>query len=253
MNPSLIAILLLALTFFSAGIAIGGYFFSFKKPANLPRPTPPPDLPAADSLTPPAARPVSHPDLQEIVRLFRHRPTHKLIAEINGQARAAGQPLTPEQHSSLSLAIVDLADWLGTPLNSPAAPPATTAPASPTSPPTTANTPPTTSNASAAPVLEPPSTNPLQALRALNNLRASASQGGVASLAGRINIVLQELLDQSELRDSIIEMRDAPGGGAAFYVRGASYEFMDQIPDPAVQALFQRAIQEWERRNARDL
>ncbi len=245
MTSTLFFVLFIGIIFFSAGIAIGGYFFSFKKQPNTRRPTPNAGLPPAESLTLPAARPVSHPDLQEIVRLFRHRPTRKLIAEFNGKARAAGQPLTPEQRSDLSLAMVDIADWLGAPLSqAPPAPASVSAPASPVAP--------TAPGPDAAPVLEPPSTNPIQALRALNNLRSNPSHSGVTSLAGRINIVLQELLEESELRGSIIEMRDAPGGGAAFYVRGTSYEFMDQIPDPAIRVLFQRAVQEWERRNTRD-
>lgn len=239
MNTTFLAGLFLALTFFSAGLAIGGYFFSFRK-AKDPRPAPPPPeaVPAPGALpetelplSVPPARPVNHPDLQEVVRLFRHAPSGKLLADFGGKVRAAGQALSSEQHTTLTLAAADLAEWLETPsLPRPVA-------GAPLGGPATATPP-------------PPSANPMEAWRALNAQRAQPGTPAPTSLAGRIDVVLQELLALSELRGADIEMRDAPGGGAAFYVHGRSYEFMDQIPDPAVQALFQQAIREWERRNA---
>ncbi|TAK11823.1 MAG: hypothetical protein EPO32_11190 [Anaerolineae bacterium] len=263
MSVTFIFGLFLAITFFSAGIAIGGTFFSFRKKDNPPAASPsdsglqPAELPgparAAEpepNLSAPAAAPPPHPDLNSLARLYRHGPSGRLLVDFNGQMRAIGQDLSAEQHTALSLLMLDISDWLG-------APPPTPADLPPAAPPAEPVQPPASSTPAAAgpqtPTLKPPSTNPVEALRAMNAQRAQSVGQAPAptTLAGRINVVLQELLEESELRREKIEIRDALSGGVLFVVSGQSYEFIDQVPPGPARDLIQTAIKEWELRNER--
>jgi nucleoid-associated protein YgaU len=234
MSATFVFGLFIAITFFAAGIAIGGFFFSFRKKGQDAN-----DRPETAPLELPPAGASPHADLDLALRVFRHRPSGKLVADIQGVARASGQNLTPEQKAGLSQIAAELGAWAGRPA-APPAPPAAPAAAQPA---------PTAEKGKPGEV-KPPSTNPFDALRALNTQRARAVGTGVpASLAGRINAVLQELLADSDLRGADIELRDALSGGVSFFVRGKAFEFIDQIPDESVRALIQKAIKEWETRS----
>lgn len=259
MSSTFVFGLFIAVTFFSAGIAIGGTFFSFRKkderPASLsenrpaPSASPAPAEPAsAETLTPPPAGPAPHPDLQSVARFFRHGPSGKLLVDFNGHMRAMGQALSTEQHTALSLVMLDITDWLGAPPPAPVPPPP--APLTPQSS-GTAGTP--NAEKSGPARLTPPSTNPVEALRAMNAQRAqSVGQAPAPStLAGRINAVLQELLENSPLRREKIEIRDAASGGVQFVVGSERYEYIDQVPPGPARDLIQSAIKEWETRNER--
>ncbi|MBI3158110.1 MAG: hypothetical protein HYZ26_00740 [Chloroflexi bacterium] len=243
MSATFVFGLFIAITFFAAGVAVGGFFFSFRKKGSAggqPLETAAPQSGETPAVLPPAG-PSPHADLDLALRVFRHRPSGKLVADINGVARASGQNLTAEQKTTLKQVAAELAAWVGLP---PApAPPAAPA-AAPAAQPASAK--------EKGGEFKPPSTNPFDALRALNAQRAQAVQPAVpATLAGRINAVLQELLADSDLRGAEMELRDALSGGVSFFVRGKSYEFIDQIPDEAARTLIQKAIKEWETRNER--
>lgn len=129
------------------------------------------------------------------------------------------QSLTPDQRSRLIALLTSMRPWLegSPPASTPQAAPSTTAR------PAVAATP----QPSAATENEPPPET--------------------LSLARQIDRILQKRLAGTPLAARGIRIRDLLSGGVEFIVDGKSYNMVDEIPDPQVQAVIRAAISAWER------
>lgn len=71
----------------------------------------------------------------------------------------------------------------------------------------------------------------------------------VIDLAREIGEIMEEMQARSpELASRSIRLRNAAGGGVHIVVDGIVYPTVEEVPEPAIQALIRAATQEWERR-----
>lgn len=71
----------------------------------------------------------------------------------------------------------------------------------------------------------------------------------VIDLAREIGEIVQEMQARSpELASRSIRLRNAAGGGVHIVVDGIVYATVEEVPEPAIQALIRAATKEWERR-----
>jgi len=100
----------------------------------------------------------------------------------------------------------------------------------------------------AIPVATPASTNissqPLSIRTSADELEYSR-----LDMAGQINWILQKKLENHPLRARKIRLEGALTGGVHFYIGEQSYEYVDEIPDPEIKALFKEASAEWEKKS----
>lgn len=69
------------------------------------------------------------------------------------------------------------------------------------------------------------------------------------NLAKEIEEIAQELQAQiPALAHTTLRLQNAPGGGVIFFVNEQLYQNLEDIPDPAVQALIRAATRQWEKR-----
>lgn len=87
------------------------------------------------------------------------------------------------------------------------------------------------------------------------NVLARAFQGEVKtpqappkSIAGQIDEILQEMLEESPLNASAIRLLELPGKGMVVMVGLDQYDGVDAVPDPEIRNLIRAAVAEWERR-----
>lgn len=69
------------------------------------------------------------------------------------------------------------------------------------------------------------------------------------NMAGQINWILQKNLEDHPLKARNIRLENALTGGVVFRIGDESYEYVDEIPYPEIQALFKEASAEWEKRS----
>lgn len=71
----------------------------------------------------------------------------------------------------------------------------------------------------------------------------------VIDLAREIGEIMEEMQTRSpELASRSIRLRNAAGGGVHIVVDGIVYATVEDVPEPAIQALIRAATKEWERR-----
>jgi len=69
------------------------------------------------------------------------------------------------------------------------------------------------------------------------------------NLAKEIEEIAKELQAQvPALAHTTLRLQNAPGGGVIFFVNEQLYQNLEDIPDPAVQALIRAATRQWEKR-----
>jgi len=100
---------------------------------------------------------------------------------------------------------------------------------------TTAGLPPVSSAAWREPGLSRPSTAPVFIPQ--------------INLAKEIEEIMKDLQAQvPALAHTTLRLQNAPGGGVIFFVNEQLYQNLEDIPDPAVQALIRAATRQWEKR-----
>jgi len=139
-----------------------------------------------------------------------------ICLEMGGQKIEGKEALRPEQRRRLVNLLLDLRPWLE---------------AGPATPGKTIQERPLQSPAPPAPE------------------KASAQTPAVApaSIVAQIDGVLQAKLIGTPLAGSGIRLQESPGGGIAIYVGLKTYQGINDIPDPEIQAIIRQAIAEWER------
>ncbi|RME89710.1 MAG: hypothetical protein D6770_03880 [Anaerolineae bacterium] len=70
-----------------------------------------------------------------------------------------------------------------------------------------------------------------------------------SSIIEQIDDILQAKLARSPLAGRGIRLVEAPDGSVHIWVAQNLYKAIDEIPDPAIQAIIREAIAEWERRS----
>ena len=96
--------------------------------------------------------------------------------------------------------------------------------------------------------LEKVSPNPLEALvRSVQSSNVKEAPKNM-SMAEEIDEILQEMLNQSELRGRIIRLRSLPDQSVEVIVDGAKYGGVAEVSDSAARALIQNAVAAWQHR-----
>jgi len=70
----------------------------------------------------------------------------------------------------------------------------------------------------------------------------------VLSMVQQIDEILQLKLANSPLANKGIRLQEAPGGGVIVMVGLNKYEGVSDVPDPAIKAILQAAVAEWEKK-----
>ena len=181
----------------------------------------------------PAAPPAAAPGLLDVAHLWRHEDSKQLVAQIDNQYIDHGEELTSDQHALLSLALLDLGDWVGL--------------------------------ESRMQVVEElqeeedkeeekeaaPFFSPIDMLK-----KAVTSDVYLPledmSLAEQIDPILQNLLDESPLRDRGISLMEMEGRGMVVNVGLDLYDNVGDVPDEEIRALIHKAVAVWEKRSTRE-
>ena len=175
--------------------------------------------------------------------------------EIDGQPVPL-ETLTAEQRQRLVAIIVQIRPWIdGKKIAPPPAPvpthPAASAPVSapppaPVSPQPVSPQPVSASTSAETP--SPPTINPLRGWRSMlaNEVKVPESPSKV-SIISMIDAILQQKLQNSPLANQKIKMEEGPMGEVLVHVGALRYSGLDNVPDAAIRALIQEAIDEFNR------
>jgi hypothetical protein len=68
------------------------------------------------------------------------------------------------------------------------------------------------------------------------------------SIVGQINLILQEKLASSPLKQRGISLSQSPEGGVLVTVGASQFAGVDEVPDAEVKAMIRAAIAEWEKK-----
>jgi hypothetical protein len=179
-------------------------------------------------------------------------PTGTWSLEIDGKPVPL-ETLTAEQRQRLVAIIVQIRPWIdGKKIAPPSAPvpaphPASAPPPAPVSVvPPSSSAYPVATDTSLPPM--PPSINPLRGLRSMlaNEVKVPESLSTI-SIIGMIDAILQQKLQNSPLADKKIKMEEGPRGEVLVHVGAQRYSGLDTVPDAAIRALIQEAIDEFNR------
>jgi hypothetical protein len=196
---------------------------------------------------PPAAGPpqVYIPAALEIpedsVVLWHDRKKKKLFAKVEKDVVDLDNDLSKHQHGALSMLLVDLQDRVGLSATLKAAISEGTDQAYAEKE--------KKDKQAITPMEEPlktPSFNPLRSF--LDYVRADVPklEEKPDSIPTQINTILQELLENTPLKDKGISVGDWPNRGVVFIVGIDVYDSIDQIPDESIQQVIRLAVKKWE-------
>mgnify|MGYP001024833955 FL=1 len=201
-------------------------------PLSEAAPAPTPPRPESETTPTPASQPgppnspvdasTAPPEADEVLRVWRDRDTGALIVEIDGQRFLASDP---PPGSELERRFASVVRDLG------AAVPRADAPAPPAERPAARGGSPLRQIGRVAlgqPLAEPPAT-------------------GERSIADQIEDLLQErLARQPEFNGRSIHVRPSLQGGVNIVVDNRQYEGIGDVDEPAVRALLEDVVREWE-------
>ena len=174
------------------------------------------------------------PGLLDVAHLWRHEESKQMVAQIENQYINHGDDLTSDQHALLSLALLDLGDWVGL-----------------------------ESRMQAVEDLQVENENELEDKTApaffspIDMLKKAVTSDvflplAETSLAEQIDPILQSLLDESPLRGRGISLMDIEGRGMVVNVGLDMYDAVGDVPDEEIRTLIQKAVAVWERRATGD-
>jgi hypothetical protein len=178
--------------------------------------------------------------LMDVIHLWRDSKTKRLVAEIDGELYKRGTFLNQEQFTRLSLASVEMQDWVGIEGR-----------------------------------VDPPDAADLVAHRmavmpeeieeeedTLEFLPVELIKKGMAadvyipedstSISGQINTILQTLLADSPLAHRAVRLMDIEGRGMVVLVGLDMYDGVEDVPDDNIRIIIRQAVAEWEQKKDED-
>ncbi len=155
------------------------------------------------------------------------KPAGGLKIQLDGDMLLNREDLQPEQRKRLIGLVVGLRPWLEDSKEKVAAPPAR----------------PASQQVEPQPVSVSPTAAPVPA-----SVEVPTGEVDYAklSMVQQIDRVLQRNLSGHPLQAKGIRVQESITGGVNFYIGLSRYEFIDEIPDPAIREVIQQAITDWE-------
>ncbi|MBW8011783.1 MAG: hypothetical protein FVQ83_11170 [Chloroflexi bacterium] len=189
----------------------------------------------------PLPEPKIHPGLREIAKIWRRDITKELVAEIEETQLTKGNQLDSEQQAVLSMLLVDLQDWVGLEKRM-----------------ETKKTSTRTSSQEEFHEVEDPLDQIKEGLSRYNPFVfvKKAVQAGVVppdnlvSLSDQIDEIVQEMLEDSPLKERGIRLMEIEGRGMVFVIGLDMYDEVEDIPEEEVRVLIKSAVKEWEKRTS---
>jgi len=180
---------------------------------------------------------------------------NQLRLDMDGQRVDTSAPLAPAQRKRLIDLLTLIRPILEGGQSTQAAPqPAPVSPAVFTSMPTPVS-PPAISSAPIRPAEKAlvtnsaqPKVEPVPARISLIPKKKTETPAAALSMVQQIDEILQLKLADTPLARQGIKIQDAPGGGVMVMVGLNKYEGVGDVPDPAIKAVLQAAVAEWEKK-----
>jgi hypothetical protein len=95
-----------------------------------------------------------------------------------------------------------------------------------------------------------PSISPVDVIARALQPDKSALQPPPKSIAGQIDEILQEMLENSDIAVKAVRLMELPNKGMVVMVGLKQYEGVDAVPDDEIKNIIRSAVAEWERRVA---
>ena len=186
---------------------------------------------------------IPSPDVIETTALSVYEDNAGMIKlRIDGEMVAAKSELDTEKRARLLKLVIALRPWL----EKAAEKKKTVTPSVRSAPipvPTPIETPaPVKETTAATPVLTTPTENPKIQFEA----RAEEITVSRLSMVEQIDRILQKKLDGSPLDKQGIQLRTSISGGILIRIGLTEFEWIDEIPDEAIQLVIRESIAEWE-------
>lgn len=202
--------------------------------------------------------PVSVPVIKDDPGLLRLKSeNNQLCLDMDGQRVDTSVPLAPAQRKRLIDLLTLIRPFLeggqpaqAAPKPAPVSPPVSTSalkPA-PVSPPASSSAPLTPAEQAMFTNLAQPKVEPVPARISLIPKKKSERPAAALSMVQQIDEILQLKLADTPLAGQGIKIQEAPGGGVMVMVGLKKYEGVGDVPDPAIKAVLQAAVAEWEKK-----
>ena len=188
--------------------------------------------------------PVSVPVVKDDPGLLRLKSeNNQLRLDMDGQRVDTSMHLAPAQRKRL----IDLLTLIRPFLEG--GQPAQAAPKPvPVSPPVSPSAPLTPAEQVLITNLNQPKVEPVPARISLIPKKKSEQPAAALSMVQQIDQILQLKLVDTPLAGQGIKIQEAPGGGVLVMVGLKKYEGVGDVPDPAIKAVLQAAVAEWEKK-----
>jgi hypothetical protein len=188
--------------------------------------------------------PVSMPIIKDDPGLLRLKSeNNQLRLDMDGQRVDTTVPLMPAQRKRL----IDLLTLIRPFLEG--GQPAQAAPKpAPVSPPVSTSAPLTLAEQALITNLNQPKVEPVPARISLIPKKKLEQPAATLSMVQQIDEILQLKLVDTPLAGQGIKIQEAPGGGVMVMVGLKKYEGVADVPDPAIKAVLQAAVAEWEKK-----
>jgi hypothetical protein len=203
--------------------------------------------------------PASAPVIKDDPGLLRLKSeNNQLRLDMDGQRVDTSTPLAPAQRKRL----IDLLNLIrpfleggqstqAAPMPVPVSPPVSSSAPKPVpvSPPVSSSAPLTPAEQAMFTNLVQPKVEPVPARISFGRSPKKISEPATAlSMVQQIDEILQLKLVNSPLAGQGIKIQEAPGGGVMVMVGLKKYEGVGDVPDPAIKAVLQAAVAEWEKK-----
>ena len=204
--------------------------------------------------------PVSAPVIKDDPGLLRLKSeNNQLRLDMDGQRVEPSAPLTPAQRKRLIDLLTLIRPFLesGQPAQAAPKPAPVSPPVSPSvpkpapvSPPVSPSTPPSPAEQALIASLTQPKVEPVPAriTFGLSPKKITEQPAAAFSMVQQIDQILQLKLVNTPLAGLGIKIQESPGGGVMVMVGLKKYEGVGDVPDPAIKAVLQAAVAEWEKK-----
>lgn len=184
---------------------------------------------------------------QVAARLWKDLKSGRLLIELDDEIHTSSQTLSNVQKLQLTSTQRELGSWLNIPpivaAPTPVQPPPAAAPlvsplpatVNPTYPP--------------APAYRSGQANPPTKPNAKDGTKVPEHP---STMVEQIDQILQEMLENSPLKNRGIKLQDDPRLGAVVWVGITRYVGVDTVDDPEVKQVLRAAVNEWEHRTEKD-
>jgi len=196
--------------------------------------------------------PVSMPIIKDDPGLLRLKSeNNQLRLDMDGQRVDTTVPLMPAQRKRLIDLLTLIRPFLEGGQPAQAAPKPfdqTQGRPAPVSPPVSSSAPLTPAEQAMFANLTQPKVEPVPARISLIPKKKSERPAAALSMVQQIDEILQLKLVDTPLAGQGIKIQEAPGGGVMVMVGLKKYEGVGDVPDPAIKAVLQAAVAEWEKK-----